>query len=72
MLHTGWYWPVFYCTDLGGIGTYLAAANNVSRVVNLSHTEFTLTQFCIQYMLTEVVKNTSEMTLMLVITSTVY
>ena len=67
MLHTGWCWPVFHCADLGGVSTYLAAANDVPQVVNLPYAEFTLTQFCVQYMLTEVVKDTSEMTLMLVI-----
>ena len=72
MLHTGWYWPVLYYTDLGGVATYLAAVNDVSQVVNFSYTEFTLTQFCIQYVLMEVVKDTSEMTLMFVIASNIY
>ena len=72
MLHTGGYWPVFYWTDLGGVGTYFAAANDVSQVVNLSHTKFTLTKFCAQYVLMESVTGTSEMMLLLVITSTIY
>ena len=72
MFHTGRHWPVLYCTDLGGVGTYLAAANYVPQVINLSHTELTLTQFCIQYVLMEAVKDTSEMMLMLIIASTVY
>ena len=72
MLYAGWYWPVLYCINLGGFGMYLAAANDVSQIVNFSHTKFTLTQFHVQYVLTEVVKDTSEMTLMPVIASTVY
>ena len=72
MLHTGWHWPNFHCTDFGGVGTYLVAANDVPQVVNLSQTKFTLSQFCVQYMLIEVVKDTSEMTLVLIISSTVY
>ena len=72
MLDTCRYGPIFYSTNLGRVGTYLAAADDVSQVVNLTHTEFTLTKFRVQYMLTKSVKDTSEMTLVLVITSTVY
>ena len=72
MLYTGWHWPVLHCADLGGVGTYLATANDVPLVVNLSHTKFTLTQFHIQYVLMQVVKDISQMMLVLVITSTVY
>ena len=72
MLYTCRYRPIFYSTNLGRVGTYLAAADDVSQVVNLTHTEFTLTKFRVQYMLTKSVKDTSEMTLVLVITSTVY
>ena len=72
MLHTGWHWPVLQCTDLGGVGTYLATANDVPQVVNLSHAEFTLTKFCVQYVLVEAIKDTLEMTLVLVIASTIY
>ena len=45
MLHTGWHWPVLHCADLGAVGTYLAAANDVPQVVNLTHAEFTFTKF---------------------------
>ena len=72
MLYIGWHWPVLYCTDFGAVGTYLTTANDVPQVVNLSQTELTLTQFHIQYVLTEVAKDTSEMILVLVIASTVY
>ena len=72
MLYTCRYGPIFYSTNLGRVGTYLAAANDVSQVVNLTNTEFALTKFRVQYMLTKSVKDTSEMALVLVITSTVY
>ena len=72
MLYTCRYGPIFYSTNLGRVGTYLAAANDVAQVVNLTHAKFTLTKFRIQYMLTKLVKDTSEMMLVLVITSTVY
>ena len=72
MLHTCWYWPVFYRTNLGRVGTYLAAANDVAQVVNLTHAEFTLTKFRIQYMFAKMVKDTSEMTLVLIIACAVY
>ena len=72
MLHTCRYWPVFYRTNLGRVGTYLAAANDMAQVVNLTHAEFTLTKFRVQYMFTKTVKDTSKMTLVLIIASTVY
>ena len=72
MLHTGWYWPVLHCADLGGVSMYSATANNVAQPVKLSHTEFTLTQFCVQYVLMEAVKDTLEMTLVHIIASTIY
>ena len=72
MLYTCWYGPVFYRTNLGRVGTYLAAANDMSQIVNLTHPEFTLTKFRIQYMFTKTVKDTSEMMLVLIIASTVY
>ena len=72
MLYTCWYGPIFYSTNLGRVGTYLTAANDMSQVVNLSHTEFTLTKFRVYYMLTKSVKDTSEMTLVLIIAITVY
>ena len=71
MLYTGWHWQVLYCADSGGVGTYLTATNDVPQVVNLLRAEFTLTQFHIQYVLTEVVKDTLELTLVLVIASTI-
>ena len=72
MLHTGWHWPVFYCADFGEVSMYLTTASDVPQVVNLSHTELTLTQFCVQYVLMEVVKDTVEMMHMRIIASTVY
>ena len=72
MLHTCWYWPAFYRTYLGRVGTYLTTTNDMSQVVNLMHAECTLTKFHIYYMFTKLVKDTSEMTLVLVIASTVY
>ena len=72
MLHTCWYQPVFYRTNLGRFDTYLAASNDMSQVVNLTHAEFTLTKFPIQNMSTKTVKDTLEMMLMLVIACTVY
>ena len=72
MLHTGWHWPILYHANFGGVSTYRATANDVPQVVNLSHAEFILTQLCIQYVLMEVVKDTSEMMLLLVIANTIY
>ena len=72
MLHTCWYQPVFYRTNLGRFDTYLAASNDMSQVVNLMHAKFTLTKFHIQYMFMKMVKDTPEMMLVLVIASTVY
>ena len=72
MLYTGFRWSVFSCADFGGVSAHLATANDVPYIFNLPHTQCTLTQFYVQYMLMEAVKDTSKMTLVLIIASTIY